>query len=167
MSFNLLAEFFKFRRGLVIPQEVEQRFSEESLCRKCGKCCYVSVFYQGRLTIIPELPCRYLVRKSEEVAVCSVYFKRHQVASWCNSVNRDTVSRRLFPDDCVYVRGISGYQGKVMISEGGRLRFYQYLREIFPGQTKPAYISDSDWNNFLLKLKRLNSAQEELALRAK
>ena len=60
MSINLLTDIFRSKRALKIPPEIEQRFKEEELCRRCGLCCYGSVRYKGRLVIIKELPCRYL-----------------------------------------------------------------------------------------------------------
>ncbi len=159
MSFNLLADIFRFRKSLQIPEEIERKFSDDSLCRKCGRCCYSSIPYQGRLAIIPDLSCKYLVRQGDNRALCSVYPEREKTAKWCNRVTRDTVCKGLFPDDCPYVKEIPGYQGKVMIGAQAQEPFYQMLSRVFPDQMRPEYLAEPDWERFISKLKDLDQAQ--------
>jgi len=167
MSINLLADIFRTRKSLAIPEEIAQKFSDESLCRKCGQCCYSSVLYQDRLTIIPDLPCKYLKKQNENMAICSIYSERQKVARWCNNVTKDTVCKGLFPDDCPYVQNIPGYQGKVMISGQEKERFYLWLSRTFPDQIRPEYISELDWGKFILMLNNLGKAQAERARKRK
>jgi uncharacterized cysteine cluster protein YcgN (CxxCxxCC family) len=155
MSINLLADIFKRKRALQIPEQIARKFSDESVCRQCGQCCYSSVLYEDRLVIIPELPCKYLVKKSDTVAVCAIYPNRHQLVKWCNPVNQSTVAKGLFPDDCPYVKDIPGYVGKTQMGDSGKKEFYMTLRRTFPNQMRPEYINESDWDKFLLKLKNL------------
>jgi len=157
MSINLLVNIFRGRRSLQIPEEIERKFSDESLCRKCGQCCYSSIPYQDRLTIIPDLPCKYLVKQSETITTCSIYPERQQLVKWCNLVTRDTVCKGLFPQDCPYVKDIPGYQGKVMIADQEREQFYLMLSRIFPDQMRPEYLGEPDWERFIFLLK--NQAQ--------
>ena len=151
MSINLLTDIFRSKRALKIPPEIEQRFKEEELCRRCGLCCYGSVRYKGRLVIIKELPCKYLELDAGGKATCRIYPDRHQLAPWCQRVERKTVEAGLFPDDCPYVQGIEGYQGKVLLVGEEKKKFYRWLSENINPQPQPEYLEDEVWRNFLAK----------------
>lgn len=165
MNINLISKIFRPKRVLKISPEIEQKFSDENLCRKCGKCCYCSLLYKNRLTIIPELPCKYLVKQTESKAICSIYPVRQKIAPWCNSVNKKTVNSGLFPDDCPYVKDIPGYQGKVLLAGEERRNFYIMLKKIFPSQLQPEYISEHHWLKFINQLHQLSSSNADEATR--
>jgi uncharacterized cysteine cluster protein YcgN (CxxCxxCC family) len=152
MSFNLLTDFFGMSKYFKIPREIEARFPDESLCQKCGRCCYGSIPRGGTLIIISELPCRYLVRSDDHTATCSIYGNRHAVAKWCQTVNRKSVNQGLFPADCPYVRGIPNYRGKAALAENDREEFYRWVKDIFDGQPRPDYLAEKDWNLFFERL---------------
>lgn len=152
MRANLLTDFFGLPRYYRISEEVEQRFSDGGLCRRCGRCCHGSIHYKGRLVMIPELPCRYLTPLNENSAVCSVYDDRAQFAKWCQRVSKESIGNGLFPADCPYTQGIAGYQGKTYLADDELKKYYRWLKKMFSGQPRPEYLKESDWNNLLNKL---------------
>jgi|GEM_PF-1269152 len=162
MSINLLSEILGLRKPILIPPEVEEKFSDEKLCRRCGLCCYGSVPYQGKLAIILDLPCKYLIQEGEKKNTCAIYPARHQIAKWCQGVNPKSVARGLFPNDCPYVQGIQGYQGKVLIPYQENAQFYNFLQKTFRHQPCPEYLKPSDWQKFLslLRLAPVSQNQE-------
>jgi hypothetical protein len=151
MSVNLIADYFGIRKNK-IPQEFDARFADESLCKKCGRCCYGSIQYRGKLAIIRELPCKYLLPHDNKTNTCSIYSERQTIAKWCQRVSRESVHNGLFPDDCPYVAGIPGYRGKMFLSGEEEIKYYSWLRKIFTDQPKPEYLNESDWQRFLVKL---------------
>jgi hypothetical protein len=151
MSVNLLTDYFGIRKNK-IPRGFDARFDDESLCRKCGTCCYGSIHYRGRLIIIRELPCKYLAPMDEHSSLCTIYDHRQEHARWCQRVSRESVSNGLFPNDCPYVRGIRGYHGKIYPRPEESAKFYAWLKKIFSGQPRPEYLKETDWQKFLQKL---------------
>jgi len=152
MSVNLLADYFGIKKNLAIPPEVQRKFPDESLCRKCGTCCLGSTYFQGKLAIIPELPCKYLSRVDENTAVCAIYQNRHQIVKWCKRVTKQSVRNGLFPADCPYVRGIDGYRGKTFLNGDQEKKFYRWLKKVFEDQPRPEYLAEEDWHKFREKL---------------
>lgn len=157
MSINLLADVFGFKRPVKIPPEIEQRFNDESLCARCGLCCYGSVRYKGRLVIILDLPCKYLRKEENGRATCTVYPERHKIAPWCQTVNKESVQAGLFPNTCPYVQGIAGYEGKILLSKEKEKEFYRWLKRHFSDRSKPEYLSEECWQKFLEKIERADS----------
>jgi len=147
MSVNLLADFLAANKNKV-PAGLEQRFNDESLCRKCGACCYGSVHFHGRLIVIRELPCRFLTPVENGPSLCKVYDKRGKLARWCQKVSRSSVAKGCFPEDCPYVQGIRGYRGKNFLQGEEQKKFYEWLKGVFEGQPRPEYLRESDWKNF-------------------
>lgn len=74
----------------------------ESLCRRCGKCCYEKHFLpNGTLVIDFDKPCRFLDEKSRS---CLVYANRFNACSECRKVGVLTVLfSPVLPADCGYV----------------------------------------------------------------
>ena len=74
----------------------------ESLCNRCGLCCYERVRKNGRLVIRFGSPCQFL---DTETHLCTVYECRFQVCPECRKV---TIFHALFsrylPDSCGYVQ---------------------------------------------------------------
>ena len=111
MSVNLLADFFAVRKNK-IPAELEPRFSDETLCRKCGTCCNGSIHYQGKLVIIPELPCRFLAPQPDGKVLCKVYDKRQKLARWCQKVSKTSIAKGCFPTTARMLRASQTTTGK-------------------------------------------------------
>jgi len=107
----------KIRKN-VIPRgekgrRIKEKFKDESLCKRCGKCCYQGFVVCGYYIMIPELPCEYLVPDGNGHMICKEYENRGEI-DWCNYVNARTIRQGLFPPDCVYVRGVINYHGKIL-----------------------------------------------------
>jgi hypothetical protein len=152
MSFRLFQGFSV--QHLRIPPESRERFSDESLCRRCGLCCHSGVTYKGRLILLKDLPCRYLVYESENFTSCMIYERREETG-WCNKVSVRNVSKGLFPNDCPYVGGIPNYSGKVVPTEDEFKECLPYLRKVFRNYPQPEYISTPVWNRFLYDVLKL------------
>ena len=74
----------------------------DSLCRRCGQCCFEK-WVDGDGTIYPTREaCRYL---DIVTRMCKVYHKRLEVGEGCIKLTPDIVkSVRWLPSDCAYVR---------------------------------------------------------------
>ena len=84
------------------PKRPSRRERWESLCNRCGLCCYEKDYDKGRGIIVLSLPCRYL---DEETNLCTVYDRRFKTCRECRKV---TIFHALFspfmPESCGYVR---------------------------------------------------------------
>lgn len=76
----------------------------ESLCRRCGQCCYEKVLVDG-VIFTTTRPCRYYNTTS---GLCRVYEKRFEKNPGCLSVEQGT-EYGVFPADCPYVAEVEGY----------------------------------------------------------
>lgn len=77
----------------------------ESVCRKCGRCCYAKLIVDGEVVYTP-FPCKYL---DLETNLCKVYERRHEVNPECLTVEQG-IEMGIFPADCPYVKDIPGYK---------------------------------------------------------
>lgn len=151
MSVNFLRMFSSALIGNEISKEHIERFKDESLCRRCGICCYGAIFYKGRWIVLFDLPCRFLEKDENGLCSCSIYERRY-LASWCQHVTIESVKEGLFPNDCPYVYGIKHYKGKEVISGEEFQRIVPGLRKVFKDYPKPDYISTKTWNHFLVSV---------------
>jgi uncharacterized cysteine cluster protein YcgN (CxxCxxCC family) len=140
-------------RGIVeaaagITPEIRARFSDESLCRRCGRCCFSGVRVKDRMVLIRDLPCRYLCIESDGLTSCAVYSSR-ELTGWCHKVCPESIRKDLFAPDCPYVQGLPRYQGKVEISDSEFEEIKPILRDVFKLVDKPDYVRHSDWDRFL------------------
>jgi uncharacterized cysteine cluster protein YcgN (CxxCxxCC family) len=74
----------------------------ESLCRRCGQCCFEKwVDCDG--TIYPtRVACRYL---DVVTRMCKVYARRFEVGEGCVKLTPELVEKvQWLPPDCAYVR---------------------------------------------------------------
>ncbi len=90
MPIRILREWWKWRKDW------------ESLCKCCGKCCYVRfVCKNGEVIIDYNDPCEYLDTQTQ---LCRVYEDRFHKCDCCGKV---TLLTALFnptlPNDCAYV----------------------------------------------------------------
>ena len=74
----------------------------ESLCRRCGLCCYEKEIRGGRVYVRTDSPCRFL---DPLARTCLVYEKRFRACSECRKM-RLVHARfsRWLPESCGYVR---------------------------------------------------------------
>ncbi len=86
------------RQGLIA--RVRARW--ESLCRRCGRCCYEKDERDGRVFTNYDSPCRYL---DESTRLCTVYETRF---IRCGDCKKMTIFHALFvsylPAECGYVQ---------------------------------------------------------------
>lgn len=72
----------------------------EALCRRCGRCCYEKVDYQGEIFLTPT-PCRFL---NLDTCECTVYARREQCQDGCVVLNGEIVAMGVLPEGCPYRR---------------------------------------------------------------
>jgi hypothetical protein len=74
----------------------------ESLCRRCGQCCFEK-WIEGDGTVhLTTVACRFLDIHSRE---CRVYHKRLTVDEGCVRLTPELVATvNWLPEDCAYVR---------------------------------------------------------------
>lgn len=70
----------------------------ESLCNRCGECCYESEWKDNRW-VSTGVACRYLDIETKQ---CKVYTCRFEAEPQCNSVTPAAVMQGMLPDSCSY-----------------------------------------------------------------
>lgn len=74
----------------------------ESLCKRCGKCCYEKVDLGGGEICYTDEPCEHL---DTETKLCTVYDRRHEVEPDCMGLTEHLVRiLQWLPEDCAYVQ---------------------------------------------------------------
>lgn len=83
----------------------------DSLCNRCGKCCYSrSRRPDGRVVIHYNRPCVYL---DTETHLCTIYDDRFRVCKSCGKVNLFTaLCHPTLPEDCAYARTFRRQKGQ-------------------------------------------------------
>jgi len=91
----------------------------ESLCRRCGDCCHLSIKLprpSGPVRIlVPGLVCKFL-RWDGDTATCEVYEERAAKAPWCNNTENGLMMG-LYTAGCGYVQGAGWYRGSERIPD--------------------------------------------------
>ena len=85
----------------------------ESVCRRCGRCCYEKIDFKGRI-YYTELPCEHL---DPETKLCRVYDERDERRPGCVRLTQETLGKGFLPADCAYVAGIREYPAPIMPDE--------------------------------------------------
>jgi uncharacterized cysteine cluster protein YcgN (CxxCxxCC family) len=85
--------------------------ADDSLCRKCGKCCYEKFVIQG-VVVITDIPCEHL---DTGTCLCRIYADRHRLNPRCQPAAAALRAGAL-AGDCPYVKDIPGYQAPVDIA---------------------------------------------------
>lgn len=143
----------KIFRGILeaatgITDEIKARFDDESLCRRCGLCCYGAVKVKSRMVLLRDLPCKHLGLDAEGKAFCGVYEVR-ELTGWCHRLTVESIRKELFPPDCPYMAGLPHYRGKVEISGQEFEEIMPILRNLFKIMDKPDYVRAGDWKRFI------------------
>ncbi len=81
---------------------------DESLCRRCGRCCCRKFIVGGRVYFTPFF-CTHLDLTTR---LCRVYRHRFEVNPICIPVGKG-LARGVFPRDCPYVAGREDYEPPV------------------------------------------------------
>ena len=76
----------------------------EALCRRCGRCCCRKFVIRD---VVYHTPF-YCPHFDSVTRLCTVYPRRFEVNPSCLTVER-SLERGVFPADCPYVAGRSGY----------------------------------------------------------
>jgi uncharacterized cysteine cluster protein YcgN (CxxCxxCC family) len=77
----------------------------ESICQKCGRCCYEKVDFEGHI-YYTELPCEYL---DQNTKLCRVYEERETARPGCVKLTAEKVTGGFLPADCPYVKDLKVY----------------------------------------------------------
>lgn len=73
----------------------------ETICSRCGQCCFNKIIEEDGTVYATPIPCRYLdvVQRT-----CKVYHKRFETGEECIKLTPDLVRNAVWlPDDCAYV----------------------------------------------------------------
>jgi len=131
-----------------ISPEVRERFNRENLCRRCGLCCHSAIRIKGRMVVLRDLPCKFLAYAPDGLAFCTVY-KIRLLTGWCHKISVESIRKELFPPDCPYVRGVTGYKGKVELSSQEFESIKPALVHIFKDLHKPEFVREKHWQRFI------------------
>jgi uncharacterized protein len=82
----------------------ENFHEHESLCRRCGRCCYEKFIVDGRVFTLRK-PCAHL---DESTNLCKAYGERHDKNDRCLTVEQG-IEWGVFPADCPYVKDLPDY----------------------------------------------------------
>lgn len=85
----------------------------EKICKRCGRCCYEKVDFQGRI-YYTEIPCEYL---DLQTCQCKVYPDRAERRPGCVPLTPGLVKKGYLPADCPYVADVEGYPQPVMTGD--------------------------------------------------
>ncbi len=78
----------------------------ESLCRRCGRCCFEKLVDADGRIHPTRIPCCHLDVATRE---CRVYEKRLEVGEGCIRLTPEVVAAIAWlPEDCAYVQHVHG-----------------------------------------------------------
>lgn len=86
----------------------------ESICCRCGRCCYEKVDFEGRI-YYTELPCEFL---DTETNLCRVYSERDVKRPGCVRLTDEILPKGIMPADCPYVSDIDNYPAPTLLDDG-------------------------------------------------
>jgi uncharacterized protein len=92
----------------------------DSICRRCGKCCYEKVDLGGGVIRYTDESCENL---DTETHLCKVYYERHEVEPDCISLTEDLVrTLHWLPEDCAYVEYVNHLDTIHAVRAAGKTR---------------------------------------------
>ena len=77
----------------------------EDLCRRCGRCCYEKIEYEGEV-YYTDIPCDKL---DLSTCLCTVYPERTTARPGCVQLTPDIIRKGILPADCPYVKSVKNY----------------------------------------------------------
>ena len=86
----------------------------ESICCRCGRCCYEKVDFEGRI-YYTELPCEFL---DTETNLCRVYTERDVKRPGCVRLTDEILPKGIMPADCPYVSDLDNYTAPTLLDDG-------------------------------------------------
>jgi hypothetical protein len=84
---------------------VKSSVAWENRCRRCGRCCYEKIEYEGEI-FYTDIPCEKL---DPETRLCTVYAEREKVRPGCVVLTPEIIRRGILPPDCPYVADLEDY----------------------------------------------------------
>lgn len=75
----------------------------EKRCRRCGRCCYEKVEYQGKY-YLTDIPCQYL---DPITKLCQVYPRRSQLRDGCVVLTPEIIAMGVLPHCCAYIQDLN------------------------------------------------------------
>ena len=124
--------------------------NQESLCKKCGRCCRRKVAIEGVVFWTPFW-CPHLDR---ETKLCREYARRHDASPSCLSIP-EAIAKRALPTDCPYVAGMEGYRGPV------ELRFWDMPESAQRQWAAACGVSPREFEKALAEYARSLTRQDE------
>jgi len=87
----------------------------ESLCRKCGLCCHITVgLSDGTYVIHPTAVCKYL----NEDNLCANYHERHNDKSVICFTREEMIEKDYtLPEGCPYTKMRAGYKAARIVTQ--------------------------------------------------
>ena len=82
----------------------------DSVCRRCGRCCYEKIDFEGRI-YYTAIPCQFL---DTQTKLCRVYAERDRQRPGCVRLTDETLANGFLPADCPYVADVTDYPAPVM-----------------------------------------------------
>lgn len=82
----------------------------ESVCKRCGRCCYEKVDYRERI-FYTDKPCEHLDTIDNR---CRIYAQRDVDHPDCARLTPELLAAGILPHDCPYVAGIENYPAPEM-----------------------------------------------------
>jgi len=79
----------------------------ESLCERCGRCCYEKYEHQGQF-FYTKTPCEFLDLQSRQ---CRVYHQKQEKQPECTRLTPELIRSGVLPADCPYVIRFNQNQG--------------------------------------------------------
>ena len=134
--------------SLGVTPEIKERFKDDELCRRCGKCCYCATRVKDRMVLLRDLPCKYLTQDANGLAECSIYQQRF-TTGFCLKTGTESIKKELYAPDCPYVQGLRNYGGKVELSPEEFEQIKPILRNIFKLFDRIDCVRKSDWDKFI------------------
>jgi uncharacterized cysteine cluster protein YcgN (CxxCxxCC family) len=87
----------------------------EAICKRCGRCCYEKVDFQGKI-YYTQVPCEHLDLNTR---LCRTYPERETSRSGCVALTPELLKQGVLPADCPYVAGLKNYPAPFMDDETG------------------------------------------------
>lgn len=80
---------------------------EDSLCLRCGRCCFKKIRTESGAVYFTPFRCKYLGLDG----LCSIYPRRHFAKDANCLTILEAIAAGCLPSDCPYVRDREGYVG--------------------------------------------------------
>jgi uncharacterized cysteine cluster protein YcgN (CxxCxxCC family) len=87
----------------------------EKLCRRCARCCYEKIEYEGEI-YYTDIPCEKLDLTTR---LCTVYADREKARPGCVALTPKIARQGFLPADCPYVADLKDYNAPHLFDDEG------------------------------------------------